>query len=379
MNKRIAYADEFGNNSLRFESQGSHFIIATVVCNPKDISSIETSVDEIRGKHGFQSGELKSSKVASNFKRRCNILKDLVELDISVYAVIIDKRKLKGTGFKYKKSFYKFLNNLLYKELYRTYPQLELYVDEHGGNDYMLEFKNYVSKHHQKSLFEGSEFDVMNSKSSNLIQIADFMAGTLGYIFDETKKSEHSELFKSIIEPIVSALNFFPRVITFEDFKKSNQDANFDPLVAEVAMQRVNDYLDRAKGDDQQKIDQINFLNTLLLLQRVYFKQRYITTKEIFTHLNHSRDKRIQEEYFRTKVVGDLRDKGILISSSRKGYKIPTTKKDIDNFLDHGNKIILPMLNRIEEMRKAIKMISGNKLDVLDEYTELKDIIDRTT
>ena len=27
-----AFADEFGNNSFDFDSQGTHFIIATVIC-----------------------------------------------------------------------------------------------------------------------------------------------------------------------------------------------------------------------------------------------------------------------------------------------------------------------------------------------------------
>ena len=67
-------------------------------------------------------------------------------MNFSVYAVVIDKRKLYGEGFKYKKSFYKYLNGILYKELYLTFPQLDLIVDEHGGNDFMRSFKKYVGK-----------------------------------------------------------------------------------------------------------------------------------------------------------------------------------------------------------------------------------------
>ncbi|WP_286861077.1 hypothetical protein, partial [Proteiniphilum sp. UBA5510] len=77
-------------------------------------------------------------------------------------------------------------------------------------------------------------------------------------------------------------------------------------------------------GNDQQRIDQINFLKLLLWLHRANPKNRYITTKEIAGHLNQSLPEKIQEEYFRTKVVGNLRDKGVLIASGRQGYKIPT-------------------------------------------------------
>ncbi|WP_291104310.1 MULTISPECIES: DUF3800 domain-containing protein [unclassified Flavobacterium] len=373
-----AFADEFGNNSFQFKTQGSHFIIATVICNSEKINELEKQVDEIRQNQKFQTGEIKSSGVAGNYKRRIKILEEIIKLDISVYAVIIDKRDLEGKGFSYKKSFYKYLNNLLYKELFRTFPQLDLYVDEHGGNDYMLEFKKYVHKNHQKNLFSGSQFEIQNSKQSNLIQIADFIAGTLGYIYDETKKSAYSEEFKTILKPIVSDLNFFPKEYNFIEFEKSNTDEAFSPFIAEVSLLRINDFIEKESGNDQQKMDQINFLKLLLLFQRVYYKSRYIATKEIFRHLNQSRETPLSEEYFRSKIVGNLRDKGILISSSPKGYKIPTTEKDLYSFIKHGNRIILPMINRINEMHKAIMLASGNKLDLLnnEEFKDLKKIID---
>lgn len=372
-----AFVDESGNNSFKFDSQGSHFVVATVICNSEKIQDLEKQVDLIRQNNNFQTGEIKSSGVGSNHKRRIKILNDIVELEISVYAVIVDKRELWGQGFNYKKSFYKYLNNLLYKELFRTFPQLELFVDEHGGNDYMLEFKKYVNKNHQKNLFSGSQFEIQNSKKSNLIQIADFIAGTIAYIYDETKMSEYSEEFKTILKPIISDFNFFPKKYDFKEFHESNTDESYSPFIAEVSMLRINNFIEKEVGNDQQKIDQINFLKLLLLFQRVYYKSRYISTREIFKHLNQSRESKLSEEYFRSKIVGNLRDKGVLISSSPKGYKIPTTEKDLYSFIKHGNRIILPMLNRINEMHKAIMLASGNKLDLLasEEFKELRKII----
>jgi disulfide oxidoreductase YuzD len=219
-----AFADEFGNNSFDFQTQGSHFIIATVITKTENLEKLREEIKDIRKKHNFQTGEIKSSGVGQNHSRRKRIIEDIAKLDISVYAVVVDKRKLSGEGFNYKKSFYKFLNNLLYKELFRTFPNLDLNVDEHGGNDFM----------------------------------------------------------------------------------------------------RVLNFLESEVGNDQQRIDQINFLKLLLWLHRANPKNRYITTKEIAGHLNQSLPEKIQEEYFRTKVVGNLRDKGVLIASGRQGYKIPT-------------------------------------------------------
>lgn len=374
-----AFADEFGNNSFDFQTQGTHFIVATVICKNENLEKLKTDIDEIRRNHNFQTGEMKSSGVGSNHLRRKKILADIAQLNISIYAVIVDKRQLLGKGFSIKKSFYKYLNNLVYKELYRTFPRLELCVDEHGGNDFMREFKTYVEKHHERNLFSGSDFNILNSKQSYFIQLADFVAGSLGYIFDESKKSVFSNEFEEILKPKISSLNFFPKEFSFNEFQDTNVDSTFDPKIAEVCYLRVQDFIDKEKGSDQQKIDQINFLKLLLLFQRASIRNRYVSTKEIFNHLNQSRHESLKEEYFRTKVVGSLRDKGVLIASSRDGYKIPSCSQDLENFINHGKRIVLPMLNRIKEARNTIKLATGNELDILnkDVFNELKDLLDK--
>ncbi|MBL7787643.1 MAG: DUF3800 domain-containing protein [Chitinophagales bacterium] len=379
MNQQItAFADEFGTNSFDFQTQGSHFIVATIITKTENIENLRNEINKIRKKHKFQTGEIKSSGVGPNHSRRKRILEDIVKLDISIYAVVVDKRKLSGEGFSYKKSFYKFLNNLLYKELFRTFPSLDLNVDEYGGNDFMREFKKYVEKHHLRTLFLGSNFNIQNSKLSEGIQLADFIAGTLGYIFDDLKKSEYSNEFQQILTPIISSINYFPKELSFKEFKETNIDNTFDERIAEVCFLRIQAFLDKTIGEDQQKVDQINFLKLLLWLQRANPKNRYITTQEIVRHLNQNRPEKIKEEYFRTKVVGNLRDKGVLIASGRQGYKIPTSAKDLDTFVNHGKRIILPMLNRINEARQAIKLATSNELDILTklEYSALRKLLD---
>lgn len=48
MNRITAFADESGNNSFQFSTQGSHFIVATVICNSDKVNELEKAVDNIR-------------------------------------------------------------------------------------------------------------------------------------------------------------------------------------------------------------------------------------------------------------------------------------------------------------------------------------------
>ena len=208
INSLIAYADEFGNNSFDFKEQGSHFIIASVILKSEKVNEISKSLEIVRSKY-FQESEIKSNKIAANHKRRKIILREVCKLDFTIYAVIVDKTKLYSDGFRYKQSFYKFLNGLLYKELFKTFPELELKIDEHGGNDYLVGFKKYVEKNHIRDLFSGSNLSIKNSNHELGIQLADLIAGTLGYIFDKNKKSDESQDFYKILESKISSLNFF--------------------------------------------------------------------------------------------------------------------------------------------------------------------------
>jgi|SRR5690606_679034 len=374
----LGFADESGNNSFEFETQGSHFIVASILVKSEEqLKKLESDLEIIRKRH-FQTGEIKSSKVSDNITRRKKILNDILELDFSIYAVVVDKRQLTSEGFKYKKSFYKFVNNLLYKELFRTFPELQLSVDEHGTNKFMLEFKKYVEKNHQRTLFSGIEFKHANSKQSIIIQLADFIAGTIACIYDITKQNEFSDELLNLIKPKVTSINIFPRKLTLSDFDESNFQQTFDKRISDVSFQRIFDFIEKSNSSDLQISDQVAFLKLLIWLQRANPKNVYISTKEIMRHLNSTREKPMNEEYFRSKIIGNLRDKGILISSSNTGYKIPTSKRDLESFLKHGNRVILPMLNRIKEARNAIKLATLNELDILEDekYKELKNLLE---
>ena len=372
----IGFVDEFGNNSFDFKTQGSHFIVSCVLVKGiEKVTELEEKLEIIRKKY-FQKGEIKSSKVASNHGRRKLILDEIKELDFSIFAVVIDKRELQTKGFQYKKSFYKFINNLLYQELFKTFNNITLNVDEHGSNKFMLEFKNYVSKKHPRTLFGGIEFKHQNSHNSIIIQLADFISGSLGYVYDETKKSDESENFKNLLEPKITYIEHFPRIFVFNDFKRDTPDNVSDDRVLEVCFLRVQDFLEKNENNSDEIVqEQCKLLNLLLLLQKTNTINSYISTKELMKHVNAIRDKPMNEEYFRSKIIGNLRDRGVIIASSSRGYKIPTSLEDIQSFIKHGNRVIMPMLNRIREANNAIKLATGNETDVLKDYEGLKKII----
>lgn len=380
MKNIIAFADEYGNNSFEFSSQGTHFIVASVILKKEKLAETEAYLESIRKKH-FQTGEIKSRKIGDQHHRRLKILQDLVQADFSVYAVVVNKRKLIGEGFKHKPSFYKFLNGLVYKELFKTFPELDLVVDEHGDNDFMRQFKRYVQRYHQPNLFSGSDFQFSGSAESIMIQLADFIAGTLGRCFDETKVSSESQQFLQVLEPKITSLNFFPYDQQHLLQAGQEQETGFDEDIARIGVNSAVHFIDTKKVVTQDDADQVNCVKLMLLYFNTYGTKKYIQTRQLIQHLQVGREEMLTEHNFRTKVIGKIRDAGVLIVSSsageHKGYKLPASLADLHKFVSHGNSVIMPMLHRIAVFRNKIKLATLNDIDILDtdEFRGLKELL----
>ncbi|MBD8069868.1 DUF3800 domain-containing protein [Bacillus sp. PS06] len=132
---QFAFVDEYGNYGFDFEKDdvSTYFIIVAILVKGSNKDVLEKKVESIRQKF-FQTGEMKSSKIKNNHKRRSLILHELKDLPFNIFAYVIDKRKFREDGgIRHKKSFFKFLNSQLYDDLYKTFEQLELVADEFGN------------------------------------------------------------------------------------------------------------------------------------------------------------------------------------------------------------------------------------------------------
>lgn len=379
MENQHAFIDEFGNTDLEVGKQGvtSHFIISAVIVDENKIMLIEEKLEEIRKKY-FQTGEIKSSKVADNDFRRRRILNELSNLDFHVYSIIIDKRKIYSEGMRYKQSFIKYLHGIVDRKLYSTYPNLKISADEHGSKEFMEGFIRYIEKNHIPNLFNESEFGFVNSKSALLVQLADFICGTLARCFDETVKSENGMEFVKIINRRILMIPWPEERGSFIH-RSENDDNEYDPVIADHSAKSAYLFIDKHENSKDPMIrDQVSCLKYLLFHYHYINPFRYVTTRELKDNISQDRRKEITKYYLRSGIIAKLRDSDVLIGSSVFGYKLPVNEKDLYSFIDHSNKMIFPMLDRLERCRKGIKLVTKNRLDLFDNpgYTSLKRFFD---
>jgi len=204
LEEQYAFIDESGNYGFGFDKQGvsKNFIVTAVIIEKDDRIRLEKEFEEIRFKH-FQNGEMKSSNIKS-FNRRKRILEDFKDKEFHIYTLIVDKMKLnKDGGLGFKKSFMKYLNSLLYRDLFSTFTHLQMFADEHGSKEFMHEFKKYIRDRHIPDLFNQSSFGFADSKDSILIQVADIISGTFFNIYENPKKYENEKLLQLIKDKII--------------------------------------------------------------------------------------------------------------------------------------------------------------------------------
>lgn len=128
MERVYAFTDEYGAFGWDIDnpSVSTHFIITAVIVKESDLSVFTQKADDLRKRY-FQAGEIKSSRIGNKHNRRLRVLSDLQDIPFNFFSVCIDKKKCKENmstrGLQYKKSFYKFMNNIVHRELRRAFEK----------------------------------------------------------------------------------------------------------------------------------------------------------------------------------------------------------------------------------------------------------------
>jgi len=379
-----AFCDEFGAFGFDFEKDNvsSHFIVAAIIVEEEQLDFVQQEAERIRQRF-FQSGEMKSSNVGNNHKRRRVILEQLKALPFKIYLFVADKRKIyEESGLRYKTSFYKFLNQYVYNALHISFQKLTIVADETGSNEYMRSFAEYVrSKNPVLSLFEEFDFKFDESKHGVIVQIADIVAGSIAYSYDVNKMAKaNGANYKTFLGTHIIGIQEFP--VSYKTFKLEQHrqyESSDDMDIANICFRRALAFKQKYENKevDENVRMQIAILDYLLFRFMNNSIRKYISTQELQNSLINQGFGEMTTQSFRNKIIAKLRDSGVIIASSSKGYKIPSKKQEIEDFVRHGQGIIEPMLHRIRLCYDSVFLGSEGRIEILNapEYYLLKKIL----
>lgn len=370
---RTAFIDECGNFGFDFEKEGvsSHYIVCAVITDNRNIPELEQKISAIREIY-FESKEMKSSSIGSNHQRRAKVIAELLLLDFQLIILIADKQAFYENSplRDYKESFIKFLHEKLYDAMYCAYPKLKIveFEDEFGTSEFQQGYRKYIREHRpSENLFNEYDFDYVDSIQSNLVQIADIVAGSVMKHLTDPAAPDILKMFRSRIVDIVN----FPDIFLPYNIM-ADENSEFDASIYQLAYKCAADYIEANKRSDSEEIRlRVSFLRILLYNVRICSSTQFVYSGELVQHLSQVSEKRVTKDYLYRRIIAPLRDEGVIIASSVHGYKIPTSVEDIRKYINQTVTVVGPMLSRIGKCRALIKKQTDSKLDILGDSSLL--------
>lgn len=353
------FIDEFSTPDLEINKAGNEqfFVYSAVIIRETDLAAARETLSAVINKYYSTRGYIKSSKISKDergYLLTLNTLTELRALPHSVCALVVDKSAIsRDSGLSYKRSFVKFFNKLLTRHFVDQYDEFHIVADKTGSQEFQLSLQSYLEQNANlgRTLFSNNTFDISDDVTGEqLIQLADFYAGTIGRYYCGKYDRNRAEVINSTLRSKLSII-WYPDDYVSLIASSSQFDSSFDLELMKTAIETAEKYI-TSSSEDTIGREIIQYL----LQESVRNPRRPISSKEIKAYLL-SRGIEIGDPITK---ISDLRGKGVLIISpiGKKGYKLPTSEEELADFYNRLSSNVIPQL------------IRGNVLnDVLNEKT----------
>ena len=376
------FIDESGTPDLDTTKSGNEefCIYAAVIIAKDELDNANRIYDIVVSEDFQQQGYIKSSHIPndkSGYAKTINALTILKQLNHHVFALVIDKKHLIGhPGLSIKDIFIKFFQRILAEHFYEYYDEFHIYADETGHPQFKQSLKQYMqnSVGLTPTLFSNNTFSYLDDKENKLIQLADLYAGTIGkYLcgkYDENRAKSIHDSIRTRLSIQWIPNEFVPFIIATDKF-----DNSFDNELFELSIKTATDYLEK-KREDKSGCELIRYM----LQEARYNPLRHISSKELKERLK-TKNIEIGDPIVK---VSELRSHGVLLISpiGKKGYKFPTSEKEIAEFYNRLSSNIIPQLKRGYILNEVLAQRSIGKYNILKDVrfetlNKLSEIINK--
>ncbi len=364
---RVAYIDECGSFGFDFEKEGTskYYLLCAIVVENDKIDTLHADFEKVKRTNGMSNSELKSSSVSDS--RRNRIMTQLLLLNFRIVLFFADKEKfVKGSPpTEYRPVFIKYLDQHMYNLLYQAYPRLKIIQDETGWPEFQESFKKYVEAHRPDyNLFNQYEFDLVNSKDQILVQLADFIAGSIIKGLLDPNYTNYLEMLRGKI----TAVEYFPPEHEPYWGKLKPEDCQYDARIFSLALKSAQAFLSKYGEDetDDRKM-QVAVLRYLKMYVLQISPTDFVYSDELVRHLRENVQIRVTRNTLFRRAIAPLRDAGVILASCNKGYKIPISVKDLMTYLNQSLTTVGPMVHRMGICRNLVKQGTDGALDLFDD------------
>ena len=266
-NKYISvYVDESGSDIISNpDPNDRYYVSAGIIVDGDKVAEVNAQLEEVSKK--FNGGaEFKSSRIANDTRRRLCLLELLTNVPYRYYALAVDKHKLDAeSGYKFRNSYYKNLNGLLYNRIAKGVSgHVDFVLDTHGSRSFQEGAVKYFEK--RCDMFQSVDFRYVEDQSERLVQVADIVAGTVRQVLVNGLVGDYKRM-REILREHEASLFLWPTNYADSTLCRMpmGDDEGVDQKLRLVMMDMASNFIKvRMQSDDAQEVMQAKVLQRLL-------------------------------------------------------------------------------------------------------------------
>lgn len=187
----LVFIDESGDSGLKVDEGSSRFFtVGLVVFEDRDEAlACDRRIELLKRELGWATGGEFHFKKNSDRVRRA-FLAAVAPYGFFYYGIVINKdpERLYGEGFRNKASFYKYACSLVFENAKDKLDEAIVVVDKSGSLDFRNQLAKYLRRKVNSDRKRIKDVKMQRSEANNLVQLADYVSGTINRSVTNTKK-----------------------------------------------------------------------------------------------------------------------------------------------------------------------------------------------
>ena len=202
--QQLIFIDDSGDPGFKLKGGSSQlFVIACIIFDsPISAEYTAANLKMLKEQMGWkQEREFKFHR--ANDEQKKLFFDTIKKHEFKIRAIVIDKSKITEPSLKKSESFYSYVIKQVLDN-YNDMKMARIYLDGSGNKSFRKKSTAEIRQAINKGSHRMTEFRLVDSRDSVLIQLADMVAGAIHAKYDKTKRLKHDYLrtIKAQIEDI---------------------------------------------------------------------------------------------------------------------------------------------------------------------------------
>lgn len=205
------FIDESGDPGLKIKKGASRFFVVVLVVfeDNEEAVACDKRISLLRRELKLPE-DFEFHFKANSHKIRLKFLEAVVPYSFFYFGIILNKDpdKLWGKGFRIKESLYKYTCSLVFQNAKPHLRDATIIIDKSGHKLFQVQLRKYLKERANIDKTVIKKIKPQRSKSNNLLQLADYIAGIVNR---EVLKKKRAKEYKKFIAHKEISVQIWPR------------------------------------------------------------------------------------------------------------------------------------------------------------------------